>query len=69
MTACGENTFGWDCEHQCGSSAAVPACFGGVFCMPDPVGCSCMTGYTGAECVTGNCLYVIVTAALLITEQ
>ncbi|XP_072034064.1 uncharacterized protein [Amphiura filiformis] len=50
LTACGENRFGWDCEHECGVSIGVPSCLGSMFCMPDPVGCSCMTGWLGTEC-------------------
>ncbi|XP_072047004.1 LOW QUALITY PROTEIN: uncharacterized protein [Amphiura filiformis] len=50
LTACGENKLGWHCEHECGLSAGVPSCPGSVFCMPDPVGCSCMTGWMGTEC-------------------
>ncbi|XP_072034052.1 tyrosine-protein kinase receptor Tie-1-like [Amphiura filiformis] len=50
VSACGENKFGWDCEHQCGSTVGITSCSGSVFCMPDPVGCSCMTGWMGTEC-------------------
>ena len=27
---------------------------GSVFCMPDPVGCSCMTWWMGTECNEGK---------------
>ena len=53
-SACGGERFGWDCEHECGTAKAVPTCSGSVFCMPDPVGCSCMTGWMGAECNEGK---------------
>ena len=53
LIACGLNRFGWDCEHQC-EEGSIPSCEGSVFCMPDPVGCSCMTGWMGAKCNQGK---------------
>ena len=54
ISACGENKFGWDCEHECGVSHGITSCSGSLFCMPDPVGCTCMTGWMGAECNEGK---------------
>ncbi|XP_072047315.1 uncharacterized protein [Amphiura filiformis] len=50
LTACGTDTYGYNCDHQCSTTLSTSTCAGSVFCMPDPVGCSCMTGYTGPEC-------------------
>ena len=53
-TVCGENKFGWNCEHECGVSVGVESCIGSQLCMPDPVGCSCMTGLGGTSCSEGK---------------
>ncbi|XP_072022932.1 uncharacterized protein [Amphiura filiformis] len=50
LRACGQNKFGWDCEHQCGFNLAVASCPLSVFCVPDPAGCSCIPGWKGTKC-------------------
>ena len=52
-------TFGWNCEHQCGLPYGEDSCSGSVFCMPDPLGCSCMTGWMGVECNEGKFSVVV----------
>ena len=67
LTACSLNTFGWNCEHQC--TVSISSCSDSVFCMPDPLGCSCMAGFYGQTCQNCRFLHIWVIKLTIIVRS
>ena len=55
----GGNRFGYTCEFRCTVHVGDPAdkCYGNLYCLPDPYGCSCDVGVKGLDCYTSKLIH------------